>query len=80
MQVYNLATVIDLFSRRVVGWALGDRMTKQLVIKAMNQAIDQKRPPTGSIFHSDRGSQYASFDYQALLKEKWASAEHELQG
>lgn len=65
-----LATVIDLFSRRVVGWALGDRMTKQLVIKAMTLAIQQNRPFAGAIFHSDRGSQYASFDYQALLRKK----------
>lgn len=64
-----LATVIDLFSRRVVGWALGARMTKQLVIDAMNQAIQQQRPLEGLIFHSDRGSQYASYDYQALLRK-----------
>lgn len=63
-----LATVIDLFSRKVVGWALGDRMTKQLVIDAMNQAVRHWRPSAGLIFHSDRGSQYASFDYQALLR------------
>lgn len=63
-----LASVIDLFSRRVVGWALGERMTKQLVIDAMNRAIKHERPPEGLIFHSDRGSQYASYAYQDLLK------------
>ena len=64
-----LATIIDLYSRKVVGWALGARMTKQLVIDAMNQALRLERPPEGLIFHSDRGSQYASYDYQDLLRE-----------
>ena len=50
-----LAAVIDLFSRKVVGWALGDRMTKKLVINAMNQAISLTKPAEGLIFHSDRG-------------------------
>lgn len=45
-----LATIIDLFSRKVVGWALGDRMTKQLVIDAMNQALQHERPSKGLIF------------------------------
>lgn len=63
-----LATIIDLFSRKVVGWVLGDRMTKQLVIDAMNQALQHERPSKGLIFHSDRGSQYASYDYQDLLR------------
>ncbi len=48
-----LATVIDLFSRRVVGWALGARMTKKLVIDAINQAIRHESPSKGLIFHSD---------------------------
>jgi len=64
-----LATVIDLFSRKVVGWALGARMTKQLVIDAMNQSIMHERPSEGLIFHSDRGSQYASYDFQDLLRD-----------
>lgn len=64
-----LAAIIDLYSRKVVGWALGARMTKQLVIDAMNQALRLERPPEGLIFHSDRGSQYASYDYQDLLRE-----------
>lgn len=64
-----LATVIDLFARKVIGWALGDRMTKQLVIDAMNQAIQHEKPPKGVIFHSNRGSQYASYDYQGLLRQ-----------
>lgn len=63
-----LATVVDLFSRKVVGWALGARMTKKLAIDAINQAIRHESPSEGLIFHSDRGSQYASYDYQDLLR------------
>jgi putative transposase len=64
-----LATVIDLFSRKVVGWAISKRMTKQLVIDALKIAITNERPAAGLIFHSDRGSQYASYDFQDLLRE-----------
>jgi putative transposase len=52
-----LAVVIDLFSRRVVGWAVSDRMKKDLAIRALEMAIHLRRPPKGCIFHSDRGSQ-----------------------
>ncbi|MCK9223257.1 MAG: IS3 family transposase [Limnochordia bacterium] len=65
-----LATVIDLFSRRVVGWALSARIGKELVIDAMNKAITNERPLEGLIFHSDRGSQYASYAFRDLLSEK----------
>lgn len=64
-----LATVIDLFSRKIVGWALRSRMTKQLVIDAMKHAIRHERSSHGLIFHSDRGSQYASYDYQDCLRD-----------
>jgi len=63
-----LAVVIDLFSRQVVGWALGERMTRQLVIDALTMAWFRRRPAEGAIFHSDQGSQYASSDFQALLR------------
>ena len=63
-----LATVIDLFSKKVVGWAISKRMTKQLVVDAMNIAITSARPVAGLIFHSDRGSQYASHNFQDLLR------------
>ena len=65
-----LAVVIDLFSRQVVGWSLGERMTRQLVIDALRMAWFRRRPPqdAGLIFHSDRGSQYASGEFQELLK------------
>jgi transposase InsO family protein len=63
-----LAVVIDLFSRQVVGWALGERMTRQLVSDALSMAWFRRRPAEGLIFHSDQGSQYASADFQALLR------------
>lgn len=63
-----LAVVIDLFSRQVVGWALSERMTRQLVIDALTMAWFRRRPAAGVIFHSDQGSQYASSDFQALLR------------
>ncbi len=53
-----LAAVEDLFSRGVVGWAMSDRVTAELVIDAATMAIAQRRPPAGLIHHSDRGSQY----------------------
>ena len=64
-----LAVVIDLCSRRVVGWALDKRMDKALVIRALMMAINLRTPPAGLIHHSDRGSQYASHAYQLLLKQ-----------
>ena len=63
-----LATVIDLYSRRVVGWSMGSRMTAQLVCDALIMAIWQRQPKVGLIVHSDRGSQYASKAYHRLLK------------
>ena len=63
-----LAVVIDAFSRQLIGWAMGERMTRQLVIDALTMAWFRRRPEKGLIFHSDRGSQYASADFQKLLK------------
>ena len=63
-----LAAVKDLFNKEVVGTAMNSTMTKELVIKAMQQAIQRHRPKAGLIHHSDRGSQYASYDFQKLLK------------
>ena len=63
-----LAVVIDLFSRQVVGWAMGKRMTRHLVIDALTMAWFRRRPAEGLIFHSDQGSQYASSDFQATLR------------
>ncbi len=64
-----LATVIDLASRRVVGWAMADHMRTDLVADALRMACAQRRPPAGVIFHSDRGCQYTSRDYAALATE-----------
>lgn len=62
-----LAVVLDLYSRRIVGWAMSDRLERQLVIDALLMALQARRPPPGLLHHSDRGSQYASQEYQALL-------------
>ena len=64
-----LAVVIDLYFRRVVGWSIDRRMKKALVIRALMMAVNLRQPPPGLIHHSDRGSQYASHDYQKLLKQ-----------
>jgi transposase InsO family protein len=64
-----LAVVIDLFNRRVVGFAMGQRMTRTLVIDALRMAWFRRQPTAGLIFHSDRGSQYASNDYRKLLRD-----------
>jgi len=64
-----LATVMDLFSRKIVGWAMGARMTKTLVIDALRMAVRHRSPPPGLLHHSDRGSQYASNDYQQMLAD-----------
>ncbi len=63
-----LAVVIDLFSRKVVGWSMSSRMKAQLACDALTMAIWQRRPKPGLIVHSDRGSQYASHQYRRLLK------------
>ena len=63
-----LATVIDLASRRVVGWAMADHMRAELVCEALQMAIARRRPGPGLIFHSDRGSQYTSKLFRGLLE------------
>ncbi|MGY3282487.1 putative transposase [Pseudomonas fulva] len=62
-----LAVVMDLYSRKIVGWAMAPHMRAELVCSAMQLAIAQRQPEPGLIAHSDRGSQYAGSDYQALL-------------
>jgi len=64
-----LAIVLDLFSRRIVGWSISDRMKRGLAMDALRRAIVLRRPPAGLIHHSDRGSQYCSGDYQRLLRD-----------
>ena len=64
-----LATVIDLASRKVVGFAMADHMRTELVEDALKMAIEQRKPAPGLKFHSDRGSQYTSKDFRTLLKQ-----------
>ena len=64
-----LAIVIDLFSRKVVGWSMSNRITKKLVIDALLMGVWRRKPAPGLIFHSDRGSQYCSNNFQELLKK-----------
>ena len=65
-----LAVVLDVFSRAIVGWATSSRATKELVTRAIKNAFIQRNVTSGLIFHSDRGSQFASLDVKELLKQK----------
>lgn len=62
-----VVVVLDLFSRRVVGWAMGAHLDAQMMCDALQMALHRRRPPPGLIVHSDRGAQYASADYRQLL-------------
>ena len=64
-----LAAVLDLFSRKIVGWATSERIDEALVTAALNMAIAQRRPGPGLLHHSDRGSQYAADGYQELVEK-----------
>nr|WP_230382617.1 IS3 family transposase [Piscirickettsia salmonis] len=64
-----LAVVIDLYSRKVIGWAMNKRMSENLVCRAMDMAIHLRQPTEHLLFHSDRGSQYTSKKYRKLLKK-----------
>jgi putative transposase len=63
-----LAVVLDLFTRKVVGWAMRDHLRAELTIAALTMAIQRRRPAAGLIHHSDRGSQYAAGDYRDILQ------------
>ena len=63
-----LAVVMDLYSRRIIGWSMSRRINRHLVLDALNMALGQRRPGENLIHHSDRGVQYLSDDFQALLK------------
>lgn len=65
-----LAVIVDLFSRRVVGWAAAEHMRTELVLSALSQALGRRTPPRGLLHHSDRGSQYVSGDYRAELRKR----------
>ncbi len=63
-----LAIVMDLYSRRIVGWYISKRMTTDLISQALIMAYNLRQPPKGLVFHSDRGSQYTSRNYRKLMK------------
>ena len=63
-----LAVVLDLYSRAVVGWAMHHRMQQALVHAALEMAVARRQPKEEVLLHSDRGSQYCAYDYQALLR------------
>lgn len=65
-----LAGVMDLYSRRIVGWAMSERIDTALVLQAWNMAVEHRKPEPGLIFHSDRGVQYASKDFRAALARR----------
>ena len=64
-----LAIVVDFYSRRIVGWAVSDRLKQELALAALQKAVTQRRPVTTPIHHSDRGSQYCAGDYQKYLRD-----------
>jgi len=68
-----LAVMLDAFSRRVIGWALGRTLEAQLAVAALRMALVQRRPPPGLVHHSDRGVQYASQQYTEILKQHKAT-------
>lgn len=65
-----LALVLDLFSRKIVGWAMSERMPQELTLEALRVALGWRDPPAGLVHHSDRGSQYAAHDYRAVLQAR----------
>ena len=63
-----VAAILDLYSRRIVGWAVSQQINTALVLMALSMALTHRQPPTGLVFHSDRGVQYASADYRRALR------------
>ena len=68
-----LAVVMDLYSRKIIGWSMSRRINRHIVVDAMKMALDHRRPTGELIHHSDRGSQYLSDDFQALLEQHGVS-------
>ena len=64
--------VLDAFSRRVIGWALGRTLEAELAVTALRMALIERQPAPGLVHHSDRGVQYASHDYTEMLKQHQA--------
>ncbi|EJO8274080.1 IS3 family transposase [Salmonella enterica] len=63
-----LAVVVDLFSRKVIGWSMQSRMTKEIVLNALLMALWRRNPQKAVLVHSDQGSQYTSYEWQSFLK------------
>jgi putative transposase len=68
-----LAVLLDLYSRRVVGWALRKSLSRELAVSALKHALTRRRPPPGLVHHTDRGSQYASQEYRGVLQRHGAT-------
>lgn len=65
-----LAAILDLYSRKVVGWAMSEGLETQLCLAALDMALEARKPPPGLVHHSDRGSQYASIEYRQRLEAR----------
>jgi len=68
-ELVYLAVVLDAFSRRVIGWALGRTLEASLAVAALRMALVERKPPPGVVHHSDPGAQYATLDYTEMLKQ-----------
>jgi len=64
-----LSTILDLYNRQVIGWSMDDRLTQNLVLQSLNQALGRRKPDPGVVFHSDRGSQYAGHAFRSVLDQ-----------
>jgi transposase InsO family protein len=69
-----LAGILDLYSRRLTGWAMSAHINTELILAAWGMALTHRQPPAGLLFHSDRGVQYASYDYRQALENAQAIA------
>jgi putative transposase len=69
-----LAGILDLYSRRLTGWAMSEHIDTELILAAWGMALTHRQPPAGLVFHSDRGVQYASYDYRHALENAQAIA------
>ncbi len=64
-----LSAILDLYNRQVIGWSMDERLTQDLVIQALQQALGRRKPDSGVVFHSDRGSQYAGQAFKSVLEQ-----------
>jgi len=64
-----LSAILDLYNRQVIGWSMNERLTQDLVLQALHQAMGRRKPGSGVVFHSDRGSQYAGYAFRSVLEQ-----------